>query len=494
MLIESAPQPLYEVPLAATERFLPVAENEQTAWQKSLERMRGKSYERDRLTTLLAAYNRDLGADEFSLKQVERLRREDTVCVVTGQQLGFMGGPAYTFLKIIHCLILAQKHGAIPVFWAATEDHDQDEVSHCRTLDRRGNLLSHGLTWPDQAGWMVEDLPLTELQHRQIASFWQEVNPLSSLRSVMDGAATYAQGMLRLITQAFHGTGLVIVEPKLLRSLAVPLLQEEVLRYNQATQALTSTYDALRQEGILPPVDVQGTARLFCKDDQGRRTPIRAEKDAFRIRSKHWSSAALVRDIEQRPECYSANVTLRPLVQSYTLPTAAYVAGPTEWLYHHQLASYFALHEVPFPHVVPRLSATFVPAYADQWLRKLSLNPFGPLPSRWEEVYKDLQLNVQQWQQRWKNAATNEVPNASKFLATIRSQLRRHLLVQKLADKGVPTYALHYLNNLLRPYGNLQERTLNWWQFQSSTQENLVQELCRQLSNRLMEHSLITLR
>src|SRR6185369_9054980 len=58
---------------------------------------------------------------------IQRLR-DGAPAVVTGQQVGLFGGPLYCLLKAVSAAIYAEKAGAVPVFWLATEDHDFDEI------------------------------------------------------------------------------------------------------------------------------------------------------------------------------------------------------------------------------------------------------------------------------------------------------------------------------------------------------------------------------
>jgi hypothetical protein len=61
--------------------------------------------------------------------------------VVTGQQVGFFSGPAYTIYKALTAVKLARELSgaqgipAVPIFWLATEDHDFAEVNHCWVFD-----------------------------------------------------------------------------------------------------------------------------------------------------------------------------------------------------------------------------------------------------------------------------------------------------------------------------------------------------------------------
>src|SRR6476661_3188753 len=73
---------------------------------------------RKRLIEALAAQNSDSAA-------LEKLAQPGTVAVVTGQQVGFLSGPAYTIFKALTAVKLAahlrdQGIPAVPIFWLAT--------------------------------------------------------------------------------------------------------------------------------------------------------------------------------------------------------------------------------------------------------------------------------------------------------------------------------------------------------------------------------------
>src|SRR5579884_2804763 len=78
-----------------------------------------------------------------------RLAEPGTVGVVTGQQVGLFGGPAYTIYKALTAVRLAAqltREGipAVPLFWLPTEDHDFAEVNHTYVFgpEHRPILLS----------------------------------------------------------------------------------------------------------------------------------------------------------------------------------------------------------------------------------------------------------------------------------------------------------------------------------------------------------------
>jgi uncharacterized protein YllA (UPF0747 family) len=63
---------------------------------------------------------------------------------------------------------------------------------------------------------------------------------------------------------------------------------------------------------------------------------------------------------DRKPELFSPNVLLRPLIQDHLFPTAAYVGGPAELAYFAQIEALYALFERPMPVVWPRNAFTLV--------------------------------------------------------------------------------------------------------------------------------------
>src|SRR5580765_4593282 len=80
---------------------------------------------------ILRHQNRLLGAGSATQANLDRLEN-GAVAVVSGQQVGLFGGPAYAVYKAIAAVRIAKDLtekgvNAVPVFWMATEDHDLDE-------------------------------------------------------------------------------------------------------------------------------------------------------------------------------------------------------------------------------------------------------------------------------------------------------------------------------------------------------------------------------
>ena len=83
----------------------------------------------------------EFGAGAKTLANIAKLRR-GARAVVTGQQVGLLGGPLLTLLKAATAIARAKQVTAatgvehVPVFWLATEDHDLEEVDQVSLLSK----------------------------------------------------------------------------------------------------------------------------------------------------------------------------------------------------------------------------------------------------------------------------------------------------------------------------------------------------------------------
>jgi bacillithiol biosynthesis cysteine-adding enzyme BshC len=383
-------------------------------------------YPRGQLAEILESYNRSLGVDSTALESIKKINKEESVCIITGQQLGFMSGPSLTILKALTALHFAKKFNAIPIFWLATEDHDHDEIDHTFLVDSLGNLKRYRLAFPRNK-LFVEDLVLTKSHLEVIASFLEDVQHPEQLKSWKPKLGElYSKAMAQHLALLFRGTGLVFLEPKLLRPLAKDFFQKEIQEAKQIHQILLKA-----PPGILK-FDKEET-NLYFKNEKGERLKITCpKKGEFVIGEKDYSKRELLNKIEESPENFSTNVASRPVLQNHLIPTLAYIAGPTEMDYHKQLKEYHEYHQTIMPLIIPRISATLLPAKATEILEKVHLHP-------WEINRKTMK-----------------------------------------ADDILPK-EIHYLHNLIHPQNMLQERVLNWWGFQADFKENLIRALLDQI-------------
>lgn len=420
----------------------------------------------------LINYNNSIGCE--AIDSIRKLR-QGSPCVVTGQQLGFMGGPIYTILKGISALLVARELGAIPIFWLATEDHDLDEINHTYTLSPRGDLQRYRLKFPHQP-LFVEDLILRAGDISEIERFMTSVSINIPIPKIGE---RYATAMARLLAFLFRGTPMLFIEPYLLRPFSYDFFKEELISAPLLEQLLIQQTDHLAEQQKITPIQPSGATHLFFKTKEGYRQKITWEENSFNIGRDRYTEKQILALLASGPEKFSCGVAARPLLQSYHLPVQAYIAGPTEVRYLLQLQPLFTHHQLPLPLVIPRIHATLLTKEAADVLEKCHLNPWDILPKSW----KDWDGANTIFGSFFANAFTDEENSVIVRAGKTRPAAKEKRGWQELLEaQKIPTYGLHLLNQLLHPHGHEQERVLNWCYFDKEDGPSLVQKLLPLLS------------
>ncbi|KAF3362025.1 Uncharacterized protein PHSC3_001336 [Chlamydiales bacterium STE3] len=465
-----------------TGEFLTFAPYSLSAKEQMKNALFSRKYPRTELEKILTTYNTLIENDAKALENCVKLRDQKTLCVITGQKLGLMGGPACSILKGLSCLLLAKELNAIPIYWLATEDHDLHEIDHTYLIDSWGNLKDYKLHFPERP-LSVEDLVLNEKHHAVIDQFLEDAAISFSFGRHPDFATTMAS----FLAKTFQGTGMVFVEPKLLRDLSKPFFFKELRNHQEILAVLKETKMQLVASEEQAPLPVEEGPQLFFKTSKGSREKIKANKKGFEIGGEVYSLSDLEVLLEKNPERFSSNAFSRPVLQSAIFPTAAYVAGPTELNYYRQLKEYHFYHEIPMPWIVPRLSGTFLTPEAADLFHKLALDPSDPIPRHWAELMPQLHEDLEQVKREWEHVAlrlfSEELTKKTldRSMSHLLRKLEKQICKARLQKLEVPLHALHYLRNLLHPHQQLQERVLNWSAFQATCKKNLINECLRVL-------------
>jgi bacillithiol synthase len=337
---------------------------------------------RAKLVEALTAQNQS--GDESVAESLARLAEPDAVAIVSGQQTGFFGGPAYSVYKALTAVRWAselERRGvkAVPVFWMATEDHDLEEVSPAWILNREGRPVRLEATVSGRAGGpagptAIGPADLAALEESVFGLDWaQEAVELA--RAAYGGATTFGKGFKTLFQRIFAGRGLILLDPldPALRRLAAPAFRAALEQADSIHEALTDRGAELQAAGYAQQVKIPEHGTLLFTIRNGRRRPLVRDGESFVLDGERISLQQALELVESAPETFSPNALLRPSVQDVMLPTAAYIGGPAEVAYMAQAEVVFERVAGRMPVILPRASVTLVDRRRARLLKKYGL-------------------------------------------------------------------------------------------------------------------------
>jgi bacillithiol biosynthesis cysteine-adding enzyme BshC len=327
------------------------------------------------LADALVRQQRERGADPAAA-EAERLRRDDAVAVVSGQQPGLFGGPLFVLYKALATREVAarleERRGApvVPVFWVAADDHDFAEVRQVTVLDASGQLrtlryapehepsgqpASH-IRLEAGVGGLVEELrrELPESLHRDAI--------LDRLADCYRPGESFSGAFARFLSSLLPG--LVVLDPSDpdLKALMAPVFARELTEGSPSSRLAQEAGQGLLAAGYHQQVPVRpGFLNLFLMMD-GERRALSLGDGWLEVRGlgRRIELAEAQRMLGREPAAWSPGALLRPLAQDLILPTAAYVGGPAEIAYHAQIGPSYAHFGIPRPVLLPRPSLTLV--------------------------------------------------------------------------------------------------------------------------------------
>lgn len=488
--------------------------------------------DRQRLVEILLDQNARWGPDEKVRSNIQSLLRTDSAAVVTGQQVGLLVGPLYTPYKIITVLQLADElskdtgRPVVPIFWLEGEDHDFQEISSIKLLHQNGvaTLEYHGNPPPETGNHgPVGNLVLTD----EIERITKEVDALlpptefrdrvlDAIRAAYRPGVTLLDAFARLLRFIFSDSGLILIDPgdARLKQLSASLFRKELLDYTESHARLEEVSSRLQERFHVQvhPRPVQ----LFLIEEDGRFS-LNPTEDGFTLRGKQafYRLDELLSLLDAHPEKFSPNVVMRPLMQDYLLPTAAYVAGPGEISYFAQFKPIYEWAGIPMPVIYPRATVTLVENRIRKQLERYDLDlldfegDIEPLFRR--VVLSELDVDLEGAFQ----SATNQVHEAVSALRPVIQQVDGSLVkssealrvllvkeVEKFKDKVVKAEKrrheelygrLEKARENLFPGGKLQERAISPIYFLNKYSPELIVALREVLSLDTTEHQVVFL-
>jgi len=445
-------------------------------FEAALAARREVEYPREEICDLLQAYNERLQADSAALEGIAALQSPSTFCVISGQQVGFLGGPVYTLYKIVTTIWLAHylarhlKVRVVPVFWLASHDHDFTEINHAYLLKRDGEVGKIAFEWLQQ-GRPIADLPITEEVLAAFGKYFDEL-PAGPHHGVVKETfapkpqENYCTWHARIWSRLFSNRGLVLVDPSMLHEPARAFFHTALKRQEEIQTCLKETAVHLRKAGYEPALSPGRAGRLYTLDSDERR--VRVE-----------DPLAHLAGVQEQPERYSTDAALRPLLADSLLPVVASVLGPGEIAYHAVLKPLYSLFCLPQPLLFPRKSYAIIGrdearliTHCGTSVSEILTGQFdvqdclrGLAPTELKRRFEKAREAISQALEPLRASLAALDPGLESTWQQTRTtslrkldDLERRAIRAELAKRGLSPRLLQRLQNALRPRGKPQER------------------------------------
>jgi uncharacterized protein YllA (UPF0747 family) len=279
---------------------------------------------------------------------VKRLSENKTV--VTGQQVGLLGGPLYTTYKVLGAVFHARQLDGEAVYWLETNDADFNEINHIEWLDAEGRLRT--LTWDRDSqgfscGYIEIDASLMEL----LGTFF------ATLRQT-----DFTPGLKELAFDCYR-PGRTLGEAS--QMLAAELFGQFKLRIFSPFEPDFRAFsqEILRNEAERTPEGEQ--CNCFCMVGQQRKALFKQDGN-YRLRD------GTIVDLSRHD--LVPNVKTRSVCQDAYFHSHTYVAGPGEVRYLAELGPVFQFHGVKAAAVQPRMSVYLLEPKVQRLMKKTGLS------------------------------------------------------------------------------------------------------------------------
>lgn len=484
-----------------------------------------------RIPDIISNQYANLNPSGKTAQNIKKLADKKTLAIVTGQQLGILGGPLYTFYKIITAIKLSQflserydDYNFVPVFWLEGDDHDFNEVRTIKIIDDNNSLVTVGYKEEIEEDDLKQSVGLIKLDN-SINDFFTALEKelketefksslLQQLKNCFQEGRTFKAAFRDLIFNYFDNYGLVIFDPQTdeVKQLLKPIFKKEINDFRIHTEQLVHV-SATLEELYHAQVKVK-PVNLFLRVDEGRHS-IEPVENEFRLRRKRksYTQEQLLEVLENEPDKFSPNVLLRPICQDYLLPTAFYIAGPSEIAYFAQLKPLYELYNIVEPIIYPRSSLTILENSIAGSLDKFSIGindvfvdvenvkkriinsvEQSSVDEMFSDISNQLENSFDQLKEKLfdldKTIADSSNRYRDKILGTIaelkskaeKAQQKKYEVTLRQIDRA----AVH-----LFPNSNLQEREINFVYFVNKYGDEFLKRVFDELQINKFEHQVI---
>lgn len=439
-------------------------------------------------------------------QNISLLLSEDTFTITTAHQPNIFTGHLYFIYKILHAIKLAESLKTeipdcdfVPVFYMGSEDADLEELGHVYI-----NGVKH--EWKTNQSGAVGRMKVDKALIKMLDTIAGEItihpfgnDIISLMKNCYTDGATIEQATFKMVNELFGEYGLVILLPDnaALKRSFNPIVQKE-LTEEFSHKTVQETAAEFPKE-----YKVQASGRelnLFYLDDDSRERIEKNNAHYSVINTQNsFTQQEMLKELDDHPERFSANVILRPVFQELVLPNIAFIGGGGEIAYWLELKKVFEAVSVPFPVLVLRNSFLIAEHKHSAAAKKLGLTT-GDLFKTEQELLNELvksesklQLDLDKEKKelaelygKIKAAATTIDATLEKHTAALykRANDKLEALEKKMLRSEKKKFAaqqrqLHRLKEQLFPHNSLQERIENFMPFYAKWGKNFIDAVYR---------------
>ena len=506
----------------------------ETHWKSLLKQVAERSLDRSALVKILGEQNRNFHCGVRTLANIDALLNDNTVAVVTGQQVGLFTGPLYTILKTLTTLKLVEQlsdrypeYNFVPVFWLEGEDHDFEEVNSIKVITGSNEVaeMKYELKPPsdDQNLGAVGKIEFDDTIEGVFANLEEtlvqtEFKPkvLELFRTAYQKGMTFNRAFAHLLNVLLENSGLIFLDPndKDVKKLLAPLFQrelEETPRFCQLVGDQSAELEKQYHAQVKPK-----SLNLFFFH-RGGRYLLEPRADGYTLKGtrQHLTKEFITEAARNTPELFSSNVVLRPICQDWLLPTLAYVGGPAEVAYFAQLKPLYEAVNIPCPIIYPRASATIMEEKAEKVLERYSVSLLDLLSDvemvkekvagqvadfNLDEVFGGTFLTVQESLDGIKPALQDIDPtlvgaleNVSRKTVANLEGLKEKAVAAQKRQHEVSLRQIDKAASIVFPQSSFQERELNVVYFLNKYGMEFLRWMYGELKIDLFKHQIIRL-
>ncbi|WP_179295398.1 bacillithiol biosynthesis cysteine-adding enzyme BshC [Bacillus sp. FJAT-45350] len=385
--------------------------NDEMKFHKRKEDLEKRNFQRQELASVLEKAHKNYKYNTKALEQIERLKDENSLFVVGGQQPGVLTGPLYTIYKAITVIELAKEQESelgvpvIPLFWIAGEDHDFAEIHHIFIQSNsNNNWKKHAISDQSLNKKMLSYLEIEQKDVKQwlekVFFSYKETAHTKELYNValelLERSNTFVDFFAELMSWLFKEEGLLLLDSadKNVRQLEKTYFVKMIEQNQQIQEAFIEGVRQIESLGFTSPIELAVENGNLFYVENGKRHRIDREGEHFNTGKRTLSTDELLKIAKESPEYLSNNVVTRPLMQEELLPVLAFVGGPGEIAYWSTLKEVFHLFSYKIPPLIPRIAATIVDRQTEKWLEEYQVSA--------EEALQGVSQEKNKWYEKQK--------------------------------------------------------------------------------------------